>query len=162
MNSKRSIFYLDDETTCLAVFQDMFGEEYDVRTAATLDAARAMLFERPADIVISDQRMPEIKGTEFLREVAAASPDSFRVMLTGSAVVNDVFREISVGVVNLFISKPWTEQDMRQMLERASASFELRNKTRQAREALLAQQRRSGNEQHSARDGDEPPDFTIA
>lgn len=146
MNPKRSIFYLDDETACLSVFEEMFGDEYDVRTAASLDEARASLKERAADIVISDQRMPEIQGTEFLREVAESCPTSFRVMLTGSAMVSDVIREISVGVVNLFISKPWTEQDMRQMLERASASFELRNKTRQARQTLLQQQNNRNTE----------------
>ncbi len=154
MNPRRSIFYLDDESACLSVFGEMFGDEYDVRTAASLDEARTSLKERPADIVISDQRMPEIQGTEFLREVAENCPASFRVMLTGSAMISDVIREISVGVVNLFISKPWTEQDMRQMLERASASFELRNKTRQARQSLMQQQNNRNGDQdepnHSA------------
>lgn len=153
MNSKRSIFYLDDETACLSVFEDMFGEEYDVRTASSLADARASLEQRPADIIISDQRMPEIQGTDFLREMAESCPASFRVMLTGSAMVSDVIREISVGVVNLFISKPWTERDMRQMLERASASFELRSKTRQARQALL--------QQHGKEEPDEPNQTSL-
>ena len=129
---KRSIFYLDDEAICVEVFQDMFGDEYDVRTATTLAAARSALTERPADIIITDQRMPDIEGTEFLREMSDLHPASFRVMLTGSAMVGDVIREISVGLVNLFVAKPWTEQNMRQMLKRASESFELRSKARQA------------------------------
>jgi DNA-binding NtrC family response regulator len=123
---KRSIFYLDDDAGCLQVFQDTFGGEYDVRTAETLSEARRMLSERPADIVISDQRMPEISGTDFLREVAATYPASYRVMLTGGMTVGEALPEIGSGVVHLFVTKPWKEPDMRRMLERAGLSTDLR------------------------------------
>lgn len=115
---KRSIVYLDDEGACLGLFQDMFGADYDVRTAATPDEARRLLAERPADIVISDQFMPEIEGVEFLKEVAAEYPRSFRVLLTGGVTVGGVLREVGSGLVHLFVAKPWTEQNMREMLER--------------------------------------------
>ena len=144
---KRSILYLDDEVECLEIFKEMFGDEYDIRTASNLNAARAALAEAPADIVMSDQRMPDIEGTEFLREVAEKYPLSYRVMLTGSAVVGDVVREISEGVVNLFVSKPWTEQSMRQMLERASASFELRSKVHMMRQGRAPNEKKEVPEQ---------------
>src|SRR5690349_217557 len=79
-----SIFYFDDEEQSLELFREMFREEYEVRTAATLREARRMLSERQADIIISDQAMPEISGTEFLAEVAREYPRSYRIMLTGS------------------------------------------------------------------------------
>ncbi len=123
---RRSIFYLDDDAACLKVFRDFFGREYDVRTEMTPAAARLALRESPADIVISDRRMPEIDGEDFLREVSEQYPTSYRVMLTGSATLGDLIHEISDGVVNLFVAKPWTEQSMRGILERASSSFELR------------------------------------
>jgi DNA-binding NtrC family response regulator len=122
---KRTIIYFDDEDGCLSVFQDMFGHEYDVRTASTLTEARRMLAERPADIVISDQSMPEISGTEFLCEVAAVYPSSYRVMLTGSMTVGEALPEIGSGIVQLFVAKPWKEPNMREMLERASLHFDL-------------------------------------
>lgn len=61
---KRSVFYLDDEVTALDLFQQMFGVEYDMRTVATLAEAHRLQAERPADIVISDQSMPDISGTD--------------------------------------------------------------------------------------------------
>ena len=122
---KRSILYLDDEVNCLMVFHHFFSGEYDVRTAANLDDARRALAERPADIVISDQAMPEISGTDFLREVSRAYPRSLRVLLTGSICVGNALREISSGVVNLFMAKPWTEAEMRRALERAGAAAAL-------------------------------------
>ncbi len=121
---KRSIFYFDDEEGCLEVFREMFSGEYDVRTAATLDEARRLLSQSPADIVISDQLMPEISGTEFLCEVAAKYPSSYRVMLTGSMVVGEALPEISSGIVHLFVPKPWEESAMRASLERAASHLD--------------------------------------
>jgi DNA-binding NtrC family response regulator len=119
---KRTIFYFDDEVACLSLFQETFGGEYDVRTATTLSEARRMLAEQPADIIISDQSMPEIKGTDFLDEVATMHPSSYRVLLAGSIHLGGVIPEIGAGTIQLFIPKPWTEHDMQQMLERASLS----------------------------------------
>ena len=116
---KLSILYLDDDPQCLEVFRLSFGGQYDVRTAATVEEARRSLRERPADIVISDQVMPNVEGTRFLREVAEKYPDSCRVLLTGGVTVGEVLREVGVGVVQFFISKPWDEGSMRQVLERA-------------------------------------------
>lgn len=120
---KRSIFYLDDEVSCVDIFQRVFCDEFDVRTATTVADARRILCERPADIIITDQRMPEIDGTEFLREVAEQYPLSLRVMLTGSAMVGDVLHDISQGTINLFVAKPWAIENMRHILKRAYAAF---------------------------------------
>ncbi len=105
---------------CLDIFQLTLDDEYEVRTATTPDEARRMLAERVADIVVSDQNMPAIKGEEFLREVARKYPATCRVMLTGQVVLGNMLSEVSKGSINLFIPKPWTEQNMRHMLERAN------------------------------------------
>jgi DNA-binding NtrC family response regulator len=116
---EQSILYLDDDMSCLRVFQETFNKDYEVRIATTPAEAHALLSARPADIVVSDQLMPEIKGTEFLRQVAALYPASYRVLLTGGVGVGNVVREVGTGIVHLFVPKPWTEQSIRQMLERA-------------------------------------------
>ena len=121
----RSILYFDDEAAMLDLFQQMFGHEYDVRTTALLTEARRLLSERPAEIIISDQHMPEISGTDFLREAATLYPSSYRVMLTGSMLAGDAIPEILSGVIQLFIPKPWSKQSMQQMLERAGLQADL-------------------------------------
>ncbi|HEX7998563.1 MAG TPA: response regulator [Pyrinomonadaceae bacterium] len=123
---KCSILYLDDEQRLLDIFEEMFGDSYDVKTASTVSEARSVLAECGVDIIISDQLMPEIEGTEFLREAAATCPDSFRIMLTGHAGVGQMLPEISSGIIQLFVAKPWKEEQMRQILERAAASLDLR------------------------------------
>ena len=115
---KSSVFYFDDEVVLLELFVEMFGMEFEVRTASTLIPARQMMRQCP-DIIISDWSMPEISGVEFLREAAEKCPGSFRIMLTGHASAGDMLGEISSGVVQLFIPKPWTEVEMREALERA-------------------------------------------
>jgi DNA-binding NtrC family response regulator len=116
----RTILYLDDEPICLDVFQQMFESEYDIRTSMSVEQARGALAASPADIVISDQSMPGIEGIEFLREVARAYPKCCRVMLTGNIGVGNVLGEISSGAVDLFLSKPWTDEGMSRALKRAS------------------------------------------
>ncbi|HKQ52438.1 MAG TPA: response regulator [Pyrinomonadaceae bacterium] len=116
---KTSILYFDDDAGLLRMFKWTFKDEYDIQTAATLTEARAALSLCP-DIIISDWSMPEISGTGFLREAAKVCPDSSRVMLTAYGQVGDVFREIVSGVIQLFITKPWDESDMREVLERAA------------------------------------------
>ena len=126
MTSKLSIFYLDDEASCLDVFQQTYNTDYDVRVATRVADAWRMLAESQPDIIISDQSMPEIEGTEFLRQVAEKYPDSYRVLLTGSILVGDVLPQISTGTINYFIVKPWTNEHVQQMFERANSFLERR------------------------------------
>lgn len=103
----------------------MFGDEYDVRTASTLEEARRMLAARPADVVISDQTMPGTTGKVFLAEVAAGYPATYRVLLTGSITVVVALREIGAGVVQAFVAKPWSKEEINRVLERGLAEDQL-------------------------------------
>jgi DNA-binding NtrC family response regulator len=124
---KRSIFYLDDNEEILELFRVMFGEEYDVHTSSSLSEALQMLNSCSTDIIISDQRMPEVKGTEFLRLAHELCPKSLRILLTGEAKVGEVLEEIREGIVEYFIQKPWDPVEMHRMLERASIAYDLRS-----------------------------------
>jgi two-component system, NtrC family, response regulator HupR/HoxA len=116
---KASILYLDAEQTCRDVFRRTFGDEYDVRTAASAEEARRELHARPFDIVLSDQSTSGVSGAAFLREAAATQPASYRMMLTGEASVREMLKELGHGFVNGFVTKPWRVDDMRQAFERA-------------------------------------------
>jgi DNA-binding NtrC family response regulator len=99
----------------------MFGGEYDVRAETALAEARRALAACPADIVISDQMMPESSGKAFLREVAGAHPASYRVLLTGAIAAWGAVNEVGAGVVHAFVVEPWAEEEMRRVLERANS-----------------------------------------
>src|SRR4051794_12245895 len=114
---KRQIFYLDDNEAALKVFHATFHDQYEVSTASSLSEALRMLTVCQADIIISDQRMPGMMGTEFLKRAAEACPKSLRILLTGEARFGDVLEEIKDGVVEFFIQKPWDPAEMRNLLE---------------------------------------------
>ena len=116
---KLSILYLDDERLCLAVFEESFGSEFDVRTAATAEEARLLLAQRPADVVIADQSMPDISGTQFLAQVARDSPRCHRMLLTGCVMLGEVVPEVGSGLVHTFLAKPWSALGIRDALARA-------------------------------------------
>ena len=118
-----SIFYLDDDASQLELFREMFGAEFDVRTSASPSEARRMLAERAAEVIISDQSMPEMDGTDFLREAALSCPGSVRILLSGYVSLGDVLGEVGSGIVNVFVPKPWDESYMRQVLARALAAL---------------------------------------
>lgn len=129
MPHRAIILYLDDDATQLEVFRELFAHRYDVRTAETPGEARAVLAGCTPDIVISDQRMPEMEGTEFLTEAARLCPGCFRVLLTGALTVGSVLPAVASGVINLFLPKPWTADEMGAALERAVASLDLPRRT---------------------------------
>lgn len=123
---KRSVFYFDDDETLLENFAEMFGDEYEVRTATTLAEAMRILREFEPEIIVSDQLMPEIEGTAFLGEAMSLCPDSFRILLTGWMVVGEVLPELGAGIIHLFLPKPWMEDRMRAALQRATLHYDLR------------------------------------
>jgi len=96
-----------------------------VRTASTPEEARRMLAERPADVVISDEAMPGASGKVFLAGVAADYPSSYRVLLTGSITVGVALGELGAGVVQAFVTKPWSKEDINRVFVRGLADDHL-------------------------------------
>lgn len=121
---KRSILYFDDDPGLLDIFEEMFQPEYAVKTATMLSGARQLLTETTFDIIISDLSMPEISGVDFLREIAKKCPSSIRILVTGYAGAGELLPEISNGIVQSFLRKPWREQEMDQLIKRAVAFME--------------------------------------
>jgi DNA-binding NtrC family response regulator len=115
----------DDEVDLLDVFRKAFIRDYEVLTALTLYESRRIL-RRCLDIIIIDLRMPEISGTDFLREAARVCPESFRVLLTGHGQVSDLPSEVTSDVVQLFVARPWEARGVRRAIERAAVARLLR------------------------------------
>jgi PAS domain S-box-containing protein len=114
------ILVVDDEEAILETMTYTFEDDYQVLTARSASEALDLL-ERdgPVSVVISDQRMPEMTGVEFLSKVFEMNPTTTRIILTGFADMDAIIRAINDGHVYAYITKPWEPADLKQVVRRA-------------------------------------------
>ncbi len=95
-----------------------------------------LLEENEVHVVISDQRMPEMSGTEFLAWVKAQHPDAIRIILTGYTELDSITESINKGHVYKLLLKPWNDQNIKLEITRALEQYDLRQKNKQQNEEL--------------------------
>jgi response regulator RpfG family c-di-GMP phosphodiesterase len=121
---KYKILIVDDEPANLRMLERLFREKCDVVTAASGPEALVALSQHDAAVIVSDQRMPEMTGIEFLQRAAEMRPQTVRIILTGYTDVNDLVTAINSGVVYKYITKPWVNADLMQTVDRAVEHYE--------------------------------------
>lgn len=115
-----SILCVDDEPNVLAALRRLLRQEDYAVFCATSAAAGLQVLEREqVDIVISDMRMPEVNGTEFLEQVRSRWPGTVRLLLTGYADVHSIVGAINRGEIYRYITKPWDERDILLLIRHA-------------------------------------------
>jgi response regulator RpfG family c-di-GMP phosphodiesterase len=124
-----TILCVDDEPNILSSLRRLFrAKDYQVRTAESGQAGLALLETEAIDLVISDMRMPEMDGVQFLAQVRVRSPDTVRLLLTGYADITSIIDAINRGEIYRYITKPWDDNDIvlivRQALERKALEQE--------------------------------------
>ena len=131
------ILYIDDDAENLRTFKRLFRKEYDILLAESGEEGLRILREHaPIPIIITDQRMPEMTGIEFLDQSIQISPESIRMILTGFTDVQALIDAINTGRVYRYITKPWDEQELYVTLKRAIESYELKRRNLQLLEDL--------------------------
>ncbi len=111
---------MDDEEAILETMVFTFEGEYEVLTA--LEARKALdLLDTyaPVAAVITDQRMPEMTGVEFLARVCERHPTTTRIILTGFADMDAIVQAINEGHVYAYVAKPWEPEELKQLVRRA-------------------------------------------
>lgn len=124
-----TILCVDDEPNILSSLRRLFrGKGFQVRIAEGGKAGLALLETETVDLVISDMRMPEMDGAQFLEQVRARWPDTLRLLLTGYSDVTSIIDAINRGEIYRYITKPWDDNDIvlivRQALERKALELE--------------------------------------
>lgn len=107
-----SVLLVDDEPAILTMLARQLGHEFDVRTAETAVAARAAVSDRPPDVVVADLQLPDGCGIGLLDWVRAATPAAARVLMTGTARLEDAVEAINRCQVHRLVLKPWTPDDL--------------------------------------------------
>ena len=123
----RGVLLVDDEFEVLAVLEALLDDDWDVHTAQSGKAALELLESEPTiQLVITDQRMPEMTGVELLQTVAESHPDLYRMVLTAYSDVDPIVAAINQGKVDQFILKPWDPERIRTLVEEGLAVCERR------------------------------------
>jgi CheY-like chemotaxis protein len=117
------ILYVDDEIDNLTIFKAAFRRLYDIQTALSgkeaLQMMRSQPHDQPFDVLITDQRMPEMTGVELLEIAAVEFPQTVRMMLTGYSDMEAIIRAINKGNIFRYLTKPWELDELRLIIDEA-------------------------------------------
>lgn len=123
---KAKMLVVDDEPDNLDLLYRTFRRDFQVLKAESgVRALELLASEGEVAVIISDQRMPEMKGTEFLSRTVPQFPDTMRIILTGFTDVEDLVEAINSGQVYKYITKPWDPNELKAVVQRAAETYEL-------------------------------------
>ena len=139
MNKKYPIVILDDDAIILRTLQETLKlEGYTCFGSTHANEALDFIKKQTCAVVLSDQRMAEISGTEFLKQVKAIQENCSRLLITG-VLVSDMFLEaINKAEVFRCLAKPWVREQLLKTIEDAYAFFEKKLANEEAQQALLS------------------------
>lgn len=107
------ILFVDDEARILISLKAIFRSDHEVFTANSGAEAVELMRTQDFDVIVSDQRMPGMNGVEVLRAAREMRPRAIRLLLTGYSDLNAVIGSINEGEIFRFVSKPWSNNELR-------------------------------------------------
>ncbi|MCW8410193.1 response regulator [Legionella sp. PATHC035] len=110
---KCNILYVDDEANNLTAFVATFRRHFNVYTATSGREGMEIMRHKNIQIVITDQRMPEMTGVQFLESIIPEYPNTIRMILTGFTDIEAIIKAINTGRVFRYITKPWDPVELK-------------------------------------------------
>lgn len=116
----RTLLVVDDEPNILAAIRRLLRSQgYQVLTAGSAREAMELLASKHVQVILSDQRMPEMCGTEFLQRVKQMHPDTVRIVISGYTELQSVIAAVNEGALYKFLTKPWDDDQLRRHVREA-------------------------------------------
>lgn len=123
---KEPILYVDDEQENLQGFNYLLRRDFEVFLASSAKEGMEILRKHEIKVVLTDQRMPEISGIEFLEQILPEFPDIIRIIVTAYSDSDTILQAINQGKVYHFITKPWNNTELKNIIKRAVETYNLR------------------------------------
>ncbi|MFO0965165.1 MAG: hybrid sensor histidine kinase/response regulator [Gemmataceae bacterium] len=130
-SAKHCLLVVDDEPDLVQSVKDLLRFDYKVLCATRASDGLALMEKEKVHIVMSDQRMPEMTGVQFLSRLKEKYPDTIRLLFTAYADLQAVTDAINQGNVYRYISKPWEPEELKTVLRQAVDFYELQEERRQ-------------------------------
>lgn len=133
MDEPIKILCVDDEVNVLRALERLFlDDNYEILTAPSGREGLELLRQSPeVQLVVSDYRMPEMNGVDFLREVRQNWPDTVRIVLSGYADTASIVSAINEGEIYKFIPKPWNDDELKVTISNALEHYFLHKKNQE-------------------------------
>ena len=123
-DTRPEILVVDDEQAMLNVLERILSDDYNVHTAISGTLGLELLEKNPGiEMILSDQRMPIMSGTEFLSRSMSINPNCVRIILTGYTDIRDLVDSIKSGRVFQYLTKPFEPDELRVMIKRGIDFF---------------------------------------
>lgn len=123
---QRTLLLLDDDESILASLVRLLRRDgYTILKATHASAALDLLAQNPVGVIISDQRMPEMSGVEFLQRIKRLYPNTVRMVLSGYTDLKSVTDAINEGAAYKFLAKPWDDELLRANIKEAFKHYDL-------------------------------------
>ncbi|MDP3939037.1 MAG: SpoIIE family protein phosphatase [Deltaproteobacteria bacterium] len=135
-SSQHTLLIVDDEGSILKLLEYTFKPDYRVLTALSGAEGLEILRKEKVSLIIADQRMPEMTGSEFLEKSIAINPDAIRMVLTGYTDIDSAIQAINSGRVYRYLTKPWEDEDLRLNVRRALETYDLQQTNRRLLDEL--------------------------
>ncbi|MDJ0852204.1 MAG: response regulator [Myxococcota bacterium] len=140
MPPRHSVLFVDDEVNILKALKRLLRHEsWDVQCASRASEAFDLLKSHPAQVVVTDQRMPEMSGVQFLSEVRSRHPDIVRMMLTGYTEINVAVDAINHGEIYRLITKPWNDDELEATIRQAFEQSDLKKEIKRLNQVTREQ-----------------------
>ena len=124
MSGKRPILVVDDEADILHSLKGLLRRDFEVHAANSGAEAIEVLQRHVVHVVMTDQRMPQMTGVEFLRHIKSEHPEAIRMIFTGYADVQAVIDAVNQGNVFRYVAKPWDPDELIAALHEAGEMYD--------------------------------------
>ncbi len=122
----RTLLLVDDEPNIINALKRTFRREgYIILTANSGPEGLEILANHDVHVILSDQRMPEMTGVEFLRNVKDLYPKTIRIALSGYTDLESITSAINEGAIYKFLTKPWDDEQLRDNVRKSFAHYEM-------------------------------------
>jgi response regulator RpfG family c-di-GMP phosphodiesterase len=136
---ERVLLLVDDEESILSSLNRLLHRDgYRILRATSGRAALDILKQEEVGVIISDQRMPEMKGVDFLRKAKEVCPKTVRMVLSGYTELKSITDAINEGAIFKFLTKPWDDELLRKNVQEAFAHHELKERNVRLAQKLSA------------------------
>ncbi len=125
-----SVLVVDDEIRSQEALRRTLEEDFEVHTASSAAEARAVMERETVHIVLTDQRMPEVSGVEFLKQVRELWPETVRIIISGYTDSEDIIAGINEAGIYQYLLKPWHPDQLLLTLKRAAELQRLEQENR--------------------------------